>query len=79
MQNHVSNKEKHIGEELYPKMEVALAAGLNVTSQHEDLAKRHNPCLLHVTFHVVTRRPVLGYSTAFRHLEIKKALKSQRQ
>lgn len=45
MQSHVSSKEKHIEQGLHPKMGVAMAIGLNVTSQHEDLAKRHYPCL----------------------------------
>lgn len=81
MQSHVSSKEKHIEQGLYPEMGVAVATGLNVTSQHEDMAETQSlpTHRLHVTFHAVTRRPVLGYYAAFWHLEIKKARKSQRQ
>lgn len=45
MQSRLSSKEKHIEQGLCPKMGIAMATGLNVTSQREDLAKRHNPCL----------------------------------
>lgn len=45
MQSRLSSKEKHIEQGLCPQMGLAMATGLNVTSQREDLAKRHNPCL----------------------------------